>query len=411
MNRSELNRYIELLLVFILGFSIPAWKPGIYVASSAILLYSLVRLMTDRDYRTALLSGWIGPAAIGLYLFGLATTWIHPGLLEDTLLFARKGMFLLIIAPLMLAFADQTNRRFALAGLFAGFWGASLLAFASIEWPWDGTRIYGTWTVDVWGVIVGMIVSFLTPFVFERQSTGQRVFFAINLMLAIVMLILSGARGPWIGSLAGMGLYLLVMQRKALLGLIVICAVLYWPAKQLMPLPFAALQSYASSITNLDSSSTNWIRINMWRLTLAHNQEKIANAPMTFFFGSGPDNHYREIRSFFDRTDVLTQQQRDVLTEHDYPGNDMHNMYLDSTAKMGILWTILTLGYLLALGLGSIRSRMPGNQTAVAGLLVLGNFLVVGAFYDILAHFATFFLVFFMTLAIQSGRRPIVTGG
>lgn len=405
MTRQDINQYTEVFLLFLFGLSICVWKPGIYVSSAAILLYTLIRLLSDQSYRRMLFAGWIAWASTGLFVFGLLVTWIYPGHIDDIALYARKAMFLLLVPPLLLAFGETRNRQAGLVGLFIGFWTASIMTFMVMEWPWYGVGVNGTWTVDVWGVITGFLVSFLTPYAFHRQSRTWQAFFIGNLVLAILMLILSSSRGPWIGAFGGIGLFLLLTHRKALMWLAIALTALYWPAKQLLPGPFDAFETRVVSIFEVKTNNSNWVRINLWQLALAHDQEKIERNPITFVFGSGPENHLHEVRAFFKRTNALTPEQKDYLRQFNYPGNDLHNMYLDTTAKMGILWTVLALVYFATLCIHCIRRTVATDYRPLACLLLMVNFLFVGFFYDIMLHFAPFFLVFFMTLSANATSR------
>ncbi|AWB32631.1 O-antigen ligase family protein [Orrella marina] len=402
MTRQDLNYSIEAFLLFLFGLSICVWKPGIYVASGSILFYALTRLLTDRDYRDAIFGNWLGWASVSLFVFGLIATWIYPGLYEDVSLYARKAMFMLLVPPLLVAFTQQRNRQAGLIGLFIGFWIASILTFSVIDWPWHGAGVNGTWTVDVWGVITGFLVSFLTPFAFHRQSRGWQIFFVANLLLAVLMLIMSSSRGPWIGAFGGIGLFLLLTHRKALIWLAIALIALYWPARQILPGPFDAFETRVVSIFEVRTNDSNWVRINLWQLALAHDQEKLENSPITFVFGSGPENHIHEVRAFFERTEALSDQQKDYLRQFNYPGNDLHNMYLDTTAKMGIIWTALALAFLISFCVHCTRQATSADRRPLACLLLMVNFLIVGMFYDIMLHFAPFFLVFFMTLSAGS---------
>ena len=412
MTRQDINQSLELFLLFLFGLSISVWKPGIYVSSGLILAYALVRLLSDGPYRKELFAGWIAWASMGLFLLGVIATWIHPGFFEDTSLYARKAMFLLLIPVLLIAFKRPANRHFGLAGFLVGFWIASAMTFDAMGWQWQGLRVSGTWTVDVWGVISSMAIAFLTPFLFHRQSLHQKLFYALTCVLAVMMLVISGGRAPLFAAIASLGLFLLLHHRRTMILLLAATALAYWPLKQLTPGPFQTVERMVTSVITLNNQQpnsvhkeSNLVRINLWTLGIAHNQEKIENSPLSFVFGSGPENHLDEIRAFFERTDALTDSQKQFLRNLDYPSNDLHNMYLDTVAKMGIIWTVLALTYLIAFCIHCIRLSRPEDRRPLGGLLLLFNFLLIGFFYDIMLHFAPFFLVFLMTLSARSGSQ------
>ncbi|MFW8566919.1 O-antigen ligase family protein [Orrella sp. 11846] len=407
MKQLSRTQTLELLIAFTFGISIFLWKPGMYVSSGMVLLYAIIRLSTDSVYRARLFSGWIGTASLILFILGILACWIYPGTLTDTLYYARKCMFLLLFAPLLLLFENPQNRRSGLFGLILGLWIAALLTAKAGGWQWEGSRIAGSWSVDVMGVMTGFVCVFMLPFIFQAQTLKHKIFWALCWFAAFVMLILTLARGPWLATgLLTLG-FLLVYQRKVLLLLVVIGLIAVWPAKHFAPKMFNHMQTRIVSIADSQHNDSNKIRLTLWELGGAHLQHKYTHDPVTFWFGSGPAHHIKDLMPFFEDTKNFSEEKKEYLTQHAYPGNDLHNTYIDTTSKMGIIWTTLAFAFLISIACSLLRNRQAGDLHAIGGFLVFLNFLIVGVFYDLILSFAPLFMVYLMTLSAQMGKKSV----
>ena len=406
---------LELSFLFVLGVGIFVSKPLIYAASGGIIALALINLILNAPYRKVLFSDWLTWFCVGLFGLGVVATVVHPGKLNEISWVARKTLYLLLLPILFIAFQSKSARIAGLAGAMIGFWVAAFLTMQSIQWQWTGGRISGaTWMVDVWGVVTGLLVSFLLPRFFQtNQTLLLRAFVGLTLIAAFAMLIMSGARGPWLGVAAGGFLYLLLFQKKIFLGLVVSLAVIYLPAKQLVPQPMSYLEQRISSITDTGGiagdpahfNESNWVRLQLWKISIAQSLHKLENTPLTLLFGSGPKNQINEIRAFYDQWTGMPEEDKAQLSSYGYPTNEIHNMYLDANGKMGLLWTLGSLALIVVVVVRGFKLREPGNQATLAVGLVSVNFLVTGIAYDLLPHWATFFWVFFAMLAIHAGTQ------
>ena len=403
--------FFEGIMLFALGLGIFVSKPLIYSASGALIALALARLVLDSDYRCKLTSTWLTPASIGLFLLGIIATAIHPGTTDEIAWTARKLLYLPLIPILYIAFMKRRERITALTGVFAGFWAAAFLTMQNIDWHWTGGRVAGaTWLVDVWGVLTGLFVTFLLPRLFNASSAvSARVFTLITTIAAFAMLLLSGARGPLLGVLVSGLIYFMLYQRKTLVFMVLVVLFAYFPAKQWLPDQVNYLQTRMASITHVadpettsgDFNPSNWVRLQLWKISIAQSLDKLDHSPSTFLFGSGPNSQIQDIRSFFDSWTGISQDHKDRLISYGYPTNEIHNMYLDSIGKMGVVWTIASLLMILGVVVKSLRMRRGEDQACLGVLLVSTNFLVTGITYDILPHWGTFFLVLLVMLAIH----------
>lgn len=404
---------LELFLIFALGVGIFVSKPLIYASSGGIIALALINLILNAPYRKALLSDWLTWFCVGLFGLGVVATVVHPGELNEISWVARKTLYLLLLPVLFIAFQARSARVAGLAGVMIGFWVAAFLTMQSIQWQWTGDRIAGaTWMVDVWGVVTGLFVSFLLPRLFQtNQTLLLRVIFGLTLIAAFAMMIMSGARGPWLGVATGFFLYLLLFQKKVFLGLVVLLAALYLPTKQLVPQQMSYLEQRISSITDTGGiagdpahfNASNWVRLQLWKVSIAQSLHKLENTPLTLLFGSGPKNQINEIRAFYDQWTGMPEEDKARLSSYGFPTNEIHNMYLDSNGKMGLLWTLGSLFLIVVVVVRGFKIREPGNQASLAVGVVSVNFLVTGITYDLLPHWATFFWLFCAMLAIHAG--------
>ena len=404
---------LENLLVLMLGVSIFVSKPIIYASSGLLILYCLIRIVIDKPYGCRILTSPLTWASVAIYLLGVVATIIYPTTLEDTAWIARKSLFLLSFVPLYFAFADKRNRNWALFGLLGGFWIATALTLLEANWrPEDLTRLDGaTWLVDVWGVLCSLFAVFLLPRVYDRNSPMTvRVVVATTVLASLYVLFLTGARGPWLGAFIGIGAYLLLFQWKTLALLMLIGALGYIPARQALPDSFAKLEEKVASMVDTGgrdtaTSESNWIRLQLWKLSIAQDKEKFKNEPLELLFGSGPLNHLQAFKSFFNKTDVLPVQDKARLSRNNFPSNDVHSMYLDATAKVGLLWTAASILWVIVLAVMGLRRKTSHGPSVLGAPFCILTFLIIGVFYSLLPHFGTFFLFFFIALALQSNPR------
>lgn len=408
---------LELILIFVLGVGIFVSKPLIYAASGGIIGLALINILLDNQYRKTLFTDWLTWFCIILFGLGVLGTVIHPGSVNEIAWTARKSLYLLLLPILFIAFQSRYARIAGMSGAMIGFWAAAFLTMQAISWYWSGSRIAGaTWAVDVWGVLTGLFFCFLLPRLFQsNEAPLLRILVGLTMIATLAMLMMTWARGPWLGMVAGGFLYLLFYQRKALLGLVVLLLVLYLPAQHLAPKKIASLEHRITSITSIAGidgdptrfDASNWVRLQLWKVSTAHSLHKLEHEPLALFFGSGPKSHINDIGAFYDKWTGMPDADKTRLSSYGYPTNEMHNMYLDANGKMGLLWTLASLFLIAVVVVRGFKIRAPGNQASLAVGLVSVNFLVTGITYDLLPHWATFFLVFFAMLAMHSGKSNI----
>jgi hypothetical protein len=131
-------------------------------------------------------------------------------------------------------------------------------------------------------------------------------------------------------------------------------------------------------------------------LSIAHSIEKFETNPGELLLGSGSTSHFAKVYDFFERTDALTPEEKNKLSAPGvgYPSNDIHNMYLDATAKHGLIWTLAHILLLIAIAAKGIQQGKQQNSSALAGASLVVCFLLIGfftRFYPILLEPSSYF--------------------
>jgi len=393
----------ERLLVFFLGVSIFVSKSGIYAATVFLVLYFLARLATSPECRAFFRSEKLAIASVVLYLLGLAVTVAYPGHIEDVSVYARKGAFLLLIPPLMFAFRDPATRRVALVGLVLGFWLDFIHTFHELDWVWGGGMVAGaTWKQDQWSVMLALFLAFLVPIALEKRWSLEKTILMGTLGAAMLALLMAGGRGPWLGVVLAVTLYMVFQQRRAMFYFIGLSLLLYIPAHTLYEEQVEYLKNRLQSIGDLQENVSNRLRMELWTLSAHYNFYILKNDQKAFLLGSGPVHQEERITDFIEVARVKEQDRYVFIRDRsEWKVNDAHNLYLDSLGKMGLIWTVLVLVFLVLLARSGWAANRPTfSPWSSAGVLLV--FFFIGIFYSILAHFASFALVLLMTLALGS---------
>jgi O-antigen ligase len=220
----------------------------------------------------------------------------------------------------------------------------------------------------------------------------------VTLLGAMIMLVTTGARGPWLGVVAGVFVYLALKQRMALVVVVALSVAAMFAANSLWPQQIDAFKQRAQSITNTDTDASNYLRLAMWETGYALITKQLMTGDKGFWLG------YRkkgkgELANEFYYNEFIEQAKvkPGILKEHNWKLTDFHNSYLESVFRNGILWTLGSLFILAWLAIGPLQ-RGQGWSTTWAAVPPLIGFLVIGMTSTLLPNFAFLFLIFFMAL-------------
>lgn len=396
----SLTTKLETALIFLLGFAIFVSKPLIYLSILLLIAVTMARIASDQDYRHELLDNRLFWASSGVFVFGLLATLIGSGYAEDVTWMFTKTMLLPMVIPLVIAFGEKTNRTAAITGAIVGFGLAFVLTGNLHNWTWTGDRYAGaTWLIDTWGVICAMLILVLSPLVFVTKTNwGWRGLLLVTLLGAIIMLLINGARGPWLGVITGVTIFIVLKQFRRLPLVAAVAILFFYALTVLLPKQMEATYSRVESIADTQTNPSSYLRMAMWETGYALITKQLMTGDKGFWFGYQKkgrgdlpnDFYYNE---FMDRAKV----KPGVLKEYNWKLTDFHNSYLESVFRNGILWTIGSLFILAWLAIGPLQ-RGQGWSTTWAAVPSLIGFLVIGMTYTLLPHFAFLFLIFFMAL-------------
>jgi O-antigen ligase len=402
---TTLAEQVESFLVVLFAVSIFMWKPGIYVSSALIIVYTCIGIFRSQDYRQKYLGSHVAVMSVAMFVVGTTTSLIAMQQTEDLLWMVRKTLFLLTVGFLLIAFNKEKNKKIAFYGLVTGFWVASLLTIFK-NWQLMGviTRVEGTWPQGTWDALLGLFLVFLLLSIKDIFSKSvptlrTKLFLFATLCMSGFQLIWAGGRIPFVAFVVAILLYVLTLKLSKRM---VINAML--ASVIAVMLTVTVFKDHADSLINRVQSITDvsnddyWVRLNLWKVGFNHAVFFMKNEPSTFLFGAGGKSYGPTQIEFFQDM-PMNAVDREKFQSFGYPSGDPHNMYIDSILKNGVIWTILFLIYLLWLATGF---KLKQSWQRPEPFILLSFYLVLGIAYTILPHFFTYFLVFFMMYFVSS---------
>jgi len=401
---------IERVLVFVMAVAVFTWKPGMYIVPGALFLYFVIRVVQDSAYRAAFLSSRVAKFSLVLFALGILCVLVSVTNLKEVLWFARKGLCLLMVPPLLLAFRHHTNRQAAFWGLLLGFWvNVVVVAIFVLQNPshLSGGRIEGIWYLGPWDALLGLFIAFLLPKLSGTEISVPRPLIYVTFVAALALLVLSGGRAPWVATALILVGYMVFFYRKALLLSVVSVALVGALFVQLFPTQLEPKLQRISSIADTEDSG-NWVRLTLWSLGIDHLKFYAQHEPLKLIAGAGPNTYLEEQKVFFTKQDYPAAQ-KERLISYGYPTGDTHNMYLDAMLRMGVIWFGLFLAWLVALAylpVGNSSTKKCSAKQRLAPFLILGSYAIVGLFYTTVLSFVTFFIIFFLTLTASTSKHP-----
>jgi hypothetical protein len=394
----------ESFLVVLLAVSIFLWKPGIYVSSALIIVYTCIGILRNKEYRHQYLSSNIAVVSLAMFAVGIVTSLIAMQEIDDVLWAARKTLFLLVIGFLIIAFKNEGNKKLAFYSVIAGFWLAALLTIFK-NWHQIGTitRIEGTWPQGTWDALLGLFFVFLV--VSTRSATFSfktKLLIIATFCMSIYQLIWAGGRIPLLASIVVLVLYLLTLKltkRMVINGMLAAIIAITFSITIFKD----NVEQFYNRVQSIADVSNNdyWVRLNLWKVGLNHAVFFMKNEPVTFLFGAGGKS-YGPMQIAFFKEMPMNQSDREKLQGFGYPSGDTHNMYIDSVLKNGFVWTSLFLIYLLWL---ATRVNIKKTWQQSEPFILLSYYAVLGMAYTILPHFFTYFLIFFVAYLHASSLK------
>jgi len=399
--------YTESFCVLLFAVAVFVWKPGIYVASGLICLYLIVRTSIDGIFQQAMMASMLVKLSLGLYFIGLVTSTFGAENIHDVAWMARKTLFLPVMVFFFFAFQRRINERIAMLGLITSFWVASIVTLWEYDWQFQfGDRMQGTWPLGTWDSLQGLFFPFMVLYICRhRQTLATATLYGLTTAMALIMLLLAGGRAPWLGAFIGLAIYFLIFRRnrKTMLGLASVVVIVGTMSLTVLQDKVQPVIERFSSVTETQTNASNWIRLRLWDIGGQQLVHFAKNNPASFAFGGGALSYDQKQIEFF-KTLPYDAVDRMRLQEYGYPTGDTHNTYIDNALRHGVLWTVLSTLYLIWL---CTRLNWRYVQRNPEPSILLVGLLVVGMFYTMVPHFATFFFVLFVALVSQKHQDQV----
>ena len=337
---------------------------------------------------------------IGFYLIALVLgLWlsIDPGKYQIFLVyFAFVGFYYVV------RYFVSTERRlllsisfFTLSGIFVC--GFGLLQFLTGKYQtttWTDTslftdiagRIYSTFqNPNVFGEYLLFLVPLsLAMFLISKEKLHKTIY-GICCAASIICMILTYSRGCWLGLIAGMGLFILLLYKKALI-----------PIGMLAPfsiflLPDSILNRFMS-IGNLEDSSTAY-RVYIWRGTVKMLEKY-------WPIGAGLGTHSFEVAYAPFALPAITAPHS-------------HSLYFHLMTEAGIfaLLTFVVLMYVILRQLFLVYKHPKNREMQILSIALVSGFVsfLIQGFFDNTFYNYRMYMLFFALLSLAASLY--VVGG
>lgn len=393
---------IEKVLLCVFSASIFVSKPAITISTALLVLFFIYRCIMDESYWGALKSDRVIFSAVVLFLIGLLSRALSPGYIGDIGYFFYKGLFLLAFPALVLALRDKENRKLAFILSMSGFaisvFWSFVQAFILLEGGWNGQRVAGLWDVLRWAEITTFVFIFLLAKLSDEVVLSKKLIISICMALTFVSLMLSGGRAGWVAVIIVSAIYILFFNRKYLVAFVVLFSVLTFSFYKIQPEKIDVVINRALSVTETtERNYSNYSRLLMWENGLKWLALNASEAPRQFLFGIGFKNFEKEYVSYLDST--IGSEKLIEQTLGNYSLRDLHNSYIDSSNKMGVLYTVMFYFFIVYIVWSFIRVGK-----AFKGVGLVCSFLILGVFYANYIEYQTSMLFFLIAMFYSESK-------
>lgn len=395
---------IEKVLLCVFSASIFLSKPAITISTALLVLFFIYRCIMDRCYLSELKSDKVIFSAVALFLMGLLSRVLSPGYIGDVGYFFYKGLFLLAFPALVLAMRDKENRRLAFILSMSGFaisvFWSFVQAFILSEGGWSGQRVAGLWDVLRWAEISTFVFIFLLAKLSDEVVLSKKLIISICMALTFLSLILSGGRAGWVAVIIVSAIYMLFFNRKYLVAFVVLCSALTFSIYKIQPEKIEVVINRALSVTETtECDYSNYSRLLMWKNGLKWLSFNASEEPMQFLFGIGFKNFEKEYVSYLNSESEIGSKELIEQTLGNYSLRDLHNAYIDSSNKMGVLYTVMFYFFIMYIAWSFIQSGK-----AFQGVGLVSSFLIMGMFYANYIEYQTSMLLFLIAMFYSESK-------
>ncbi|WP_028864320.1 O-antigen ligase family protein [Psychromonas aquimarina] len=388
---------LEKAIIIFFGFSVFTSKAGLNISVVLLFILFFYQLISDKNYWTQMANNKIFLLSISLYIIGLLSTLVYPSNLADTIYFARKAAFLLVIPCLFILNMDAENKSLAINSVCAGFMVAAVnVAYQAYHLgAWHGERVTSFFDLGRWSEMLTYFLVFLLPLLLDAKEKKQkRILYLLLIIIGYACLILSGSRGGMLATVIVTVLYLVIYKRYVLLKLSAILLIVLPLLMFIFPSTVNVVEGRIASIANTTTDGSNSARIKMWESGYLFAVDNLKNNPTTFFFGTGLIDFEREYSIY------INSLNDNILSDYpDFSFRDNHNGILDATNKLGIVYELMFL-VLIVLITRQIMKASPNIK--YSGLSVIVAFFIIGMFYTNQLEYQTICFFYFISISLPS---------
>lgn len=396
----SINNY----LIFLLALSLYLFKGGLYLFP-ALLILSFFFYQNKTSQQS--IEKKISLLAYTCFLFGLILVIISGFQLENILFYLRKLFYIVLIPILLVLLRPQKNHQMAILGLLTGLTISLFYAISQYIWiylnsGYVGQSISAFWDIGRWRELLTYSVAFLIPFLFS-QLDKQKFFIAILIFLSCLALVLANSRLGYFTLLIIIPFYIIIFQRRSMLkfiGTIAFTIILMslFPNKL-----YDNFVNKAQSITNTQTNPSNIARLVMWQEGFSFFKYNLQHNKATALLGTGNENFEHEFKKYITESGRLEKNLEETYRQFSF--KDLHNAYLNTLIKRGLLFFIVIYSLILLMLKYTIQLVSTGNLFSQSALLVLLSYLIVGMFYSNESSYQAMMFVFIWATAIAGAKQ------
>ncbi len=384
---------IFLLLLFLAGI-LPT------MAVVALSLITLVLAFFEQDFSTNLskIKPIVTDLLVGFYLISLVFALClskDPGKYQIFLVY-----FVFVGLYYGVRYYVSTERRlilsvsyFTLSGIFVcGFGFLQYLSGSYETTTWTDTqlfsdisgRIYSTFqNPNVFGEYLLFLIPLALAMMLIAKKALHKVVYGGCLFAALACLILTYSRGCWLGLIAGMGIFLLLLYKKTLIPLFFLAPF------SIFVIPQNILNRFMS-IGNLKDGSTAF-RVYVWRGTV----DMLKKLWPT---GAGLGNYSFEVA-------YAPFAYMDIMAPHS------HSLYFHLLSEMGIFGFLVfvLLAYFIIRQLFLVYKHPKSGEIKILSVALISGFVsfLIQGFFDNTFYNYRMYMLFFALLSLSGALYAV----
>ncbi|HPI39769.1 MAG TPA: O-antigen ligase family protein [Pseudobdellovibrionaceae bacterium] len=372
-------RIIEFLYL-LLGVSLFTSKSGITIFGLFLFIISIVDSKTLhflKKEKLIILLLFVYPLGAFLNIFSV-------GGVESSIQFLKNFSWVLFVLPTVFALQYPKCRKSFFVGSFLGLViaiGFSIYRFGSeFNFVFNNEhRIASFWDLSRWGTFTSSAILVLFGFFltdhFTVMNKWRKIISILVLFLTCFSLILSQSRAPWVATVFGLVVILLLNHKAKLYALIFIpilaVVLLMNPQFKDRIMSIGSVKIEEGKMTSRDLSNAG--RLHMWKVAFDMFKEE----PL---WGIGFHNTESTLKKFLDHQG-LEYQNKYIMSQFSF--KDQHSSYLASLVQMGIFFFTFFWSLLFIVLIKGFRGFLKHKRIfTIICLALLIRYLVEFVFYS-----------------------------